>query len=82
MPYPYPKYNDEPDAEAHVRGFLTTWQANHVSRRLEEPEAKKSNIEEFGLSLDRQVASWYEEHSLGDFATFMNLPAKFLRLFH
>ena len=41
MPHPYPKYNDEPDAEAHVRAFLTTWQENHVSQRLVEPEAEK-----------------------------------------
>ena len=31
MPYPYPKYRDEPDAEAHVYAFLQTWEANHVS---------------------------------------------------
>ena len=34
MLYPYPKYNDELDAEAHVRAFFTTWQANHVAQRL------------------------------------------------
>ena len=31
MTYPFPKYNDEADAEAYVRAFLTTWQENHVS---------------------------------------------------
>ena len=31
MTYPYSKYNDEADVEAHLRAFLTTWQANHVS---------------------------------------------------
>ena len=31
MPYPYPKYRDDPDAEAHVYAFLQTWEANHVS---------------------------------------------------
>ena len=31
MPYPYPKYRDDPDAEAHVYSFLQTWEANHVS---------------------------------------------------
>ena len=41
MPHPYPKYNDELDTEAHVRAFLTTWRANHVSQRLSEPEAEK-----------------------------------------
>ena len=34
MLYPYPKYNNNVDAEAHVRAFLKTWQANHVSQRL------------------------------------------------
>ena len=40
MPYPYPKYRDDPDAEAHVYAFLQTWEENHVSQRLTEPEAK------------------------------------------
>ena len=39
MSYPYPKYRDDPDAEAHVYEFLQTWEANHVSHRLTEPEA-------------------------------------------
>ena len=25
MSYPYPKYNDEGDAVAHMRAFITTW---------------------------------------------------------
>ena len=25
MSYPYPRYNDDADAETHVRAFLTTW---------------------------------------------------------
>ena len=52
MSYPYPKYNDEADANAHVRAFLTTWQANHVLQRLSEAYADKSKIAKFGLSLD------------------------------
>ena len=32
MLYLYPKYNDQVDAEVHIRAFLTTWQANHVSQ--------------------------------------------------
>ena len=28
MMYPYIRYNDEADAEAHVRAFLITWEAN------------------------------------------------------
>ena len=82
MLYPYPKYNDEPDVEAHVRAFLTTWQANHVSQWLVEPETEKSKIVEFGLSLDGQAAGWYTQHNLAYFATFEDLQDKFLRLFH
>ena len=26
--YPYPRYNDKDDAEAHIPAYLTTWQAN------------------------------------------------------
>ena len=41
MLYRYPKYQDEMDAEAHVRDFLQTWEANHVSLRLTEAEAER-----------------------------------------
>ena len=34
MPYPYSKYRDGADAEAHVRDFFTTWEMNHVAQRL------------------------------------------------
>ena len=34
MSYPYPKYNDEADAEVHAHNFLMTWQVNHVSQRF------------------------------------------------
>ena len=34
MPFQYPKYRDDPDAEAHVHAFQQTWEANHVSQRL------------------------------------------------
>ena len=47
MLYPYPKYHDEADTEAHIRAFLTTWQANHVSQRLSKTDADKSQIAEF-----------------------------------
>ena len=59
MPYPYPRYNGEADAEAHIRAYLTTWQANHASKRLGLIEANISKIAEFGLSLDGQAMSWY-----------------------
>ena len=32
MSYPYPKYHDEADAQAHIRAFLRSWQENHVSQ--------------------------------------------------
>ena len=56
MSYPYPKYNDEADAEDHVRAFLTTWQTNHVYRRLSEANVEKSKIAEFGLSSDGAIS--------------------------
>ena len=49
MPYPYSKYRDDPDAEAHVYAVLQMWEANHVSQRLIEPEAKRSKIAELGI---------------------------------
>ena len=52
MSYPYPKYNDKADAEAHVRTFLMIGQANHVSQRWLEVDANKSKIADFGLSFD------------------------------
>ena len=29
MPYPYSKFREGVDAEAHIRNFLTTWEINH-----------------------------------------------------
>ena len=52
MPYPYPHYNDKVHIEAHIRAYLTTWQANHASERLAVTKANFSKITEFGLSLD------------------------------
>ena len=66
MLYPYPKYNDESDAEAHVRAFLTTRQVNHVSQRLSEANADKSKIVEFGLLLNGQSTNWYSQHEVDD----------------
>ena len=82
MPYPYPKYRDEPDAEAHVYAFLQTWEANHVSQRLTEPEAERSKVAEFGMTLEGPAARWHAKHLPGSFATFDALKDKFLRLFH
>ena len=41
MPFQYPKYRDDPDAEAHVHAFQQTWEANHVSQHLNEAEAER-----------------------------------------
>ena len=51
MSYPYPRYNGEANAEAQIRAYLTTWQANHTSKRLGLVEANISKIAEYGLSL-------------------------------
>ena len=29
MAYPYPHYMDDPDAESHIRSFVSIWQANY-----------------------------------------------------
>ena len=52
MPYPYPRYNKGAKAEVHVRIFLTTWQANHVSQRQSTTNVDASKIANFGLSLE------------------------------
>ena len=82
MLYTYPKYRDDPDAEAHVYAFLQTWEANHVSQRLTEPEVERSKVAEFGMTLEEPTARWHAKHLPGSFPTFDALKAKFLRLFH
>ena len=82
MPYPYPCYNGEADAEAHIRAYLTTWQANHTSKRLGLIEANISKIDEFKLSLDRQATSWYSQNDIAEFADFDQLWDEFVQLFH
>ena len=62
MPYPYLKYRDDPDAEAHVYAFLQTWEANHVSQRLTELEAEWSKVTEFGMTLEGSVVRWHAKH--------------------
>ena len=80
--YPYPRYNGESDAEAHIRAYLTTWQANHASKRLGMTEANISKIAELGLSLDGQAASWYSQNDIAEFANFDQLREQFIQLFH
>ena len=82
MPYPYPHYNGEADAEVHIRAYLTTWQANHASKRLGLIKANISKIEEFRLSLDGQEASWYSQNDIAEFADFDQLREEFVQLFH
>ena len=82
MSYPYSKYNDEADAEAHIHTFLATWQTNHVSQRLSEADANKSKIVEFRLSLDGKLANWYSQHEEDEFQSFKQLTTKLIRLFH
>ena len=82
MSYQYPKYRDDPDAEAHVYAFLQTWEANHVSQRLMNVEAERSKIVAFGMTLEGPATQWHAKHLPGSFATFQALRDKFLRLFH
>ena len=82
MPYPYPRYNGEADAEAHVGTFLTTWQANHVSQCLVADEANISKIDEFGLWLEGHTTSWYSQNDITEFAKFEQLREQFVQLFH
>ena len=82
MSYPYPRYNDEADAEAHVCTFLRTWQTSHVSQRLAEQDANASKIAEFGLLLERQATNWYSQHNLTEFRDFQQLRKKFILIFH
>ena len=82
MPYRYPKYRDDPNAEAHVYAFLQTWEANHVSQRLIEPEAKLSKIVEFGITLEGPVGPLARKASTWKLCHIRGLETKFLRLFH
>ena len=71
--HPYVRYTDGPDAEAHIRSFLNTWQANHLTQRLTDAEIDASKIAEFTLSLDGPAARWYSRHDPGEFTTFQDV---------
>ena len=68
--HPYVRYTDGPDAEAHIRSFLNTWQANHSTQRLTAVEIDASKIAEFTLSLDGPTEQWYYQHDPREFTTF------------
>ena len=82
MPYPYSKYRDGADAEAHIRNFLTTWEINHGAQRLSATTEDKSKIAEFVLSLDGPSANWFAQNGLKAFESFEQLTTKFIQLFH
>ena len=82
MPYPYSKFREGADAEAHIRDFLTTWEINHGAQRLSAATEDKSKIAEFVLSLDGQSANWFAQNGFRAFETFEQLTKKFLQLFH
>ena len=73
MSYPYPRYNGKADTEAHIRVYLTTWHANHASKRLGVTEANISKITEFRLSLDGQAARWYSQNDIVEFVDLNQL---------
>ena len=54
MSYPYPKFQNKQDVEAHIRAFLQTREAKHIFQRLTESEAKPSKIAEFELRWKNQ----------------------------
>ena len=56
MPYPYLKYRDGTDAEAHITDFLTTWEINHGAQQLSTVAKDMPKIAEFVLSFDGQSA--------------------------
>ena len=82
MSYPYSKYRDGADAEAHIRDFLTTWEINHATQRLSTAAEDKSKIAEFVLSLDGPSANWFAQNGIRAFESFEQLTTKFTQLFH
>ena len=62
IPFQYPKYRDDPDVEAHVYAFQQTWESNHVSQRLTAAEAERSEMAEFGMTLEGPGAWWHAKH--------------------
>ena len=82
MPYPYSKYRDGADAEAHIRDFLTTWEINHGAQRLSATTEDKSKIAEFVFSLDGPSANFFAQNGLKAFDSCEQLNTKFIQLLH
>ena len=82
MPFQYPKYRDDPDAEAHVHAFQQTWEANHVSQRLNAAEQECSKMAEFDMTLEGPAARWHLTQDPSTITTFDALKTKFLHFFH
>ena len=82
MSFQYPRYRDDPDAEAHVHAFQQTWEANHVSQRLNAAEEERSKMAEFGMTLEGPAARWHLNQDPTTIPTFETLKTKFLHFFH
>ena len=82
MSYPYSKYKDGADAEAHIRDFLTTWEINHAPQRLSTATEDKSKIAEFVMSLYGPSTNWLAQNGIRAFESFEQLTTKFTQLFH
>ena len=78
MSYPYSKYRDGANAEAHIRDFLTTWEINHATQQLSTAAQDKSKIAEF-VSLDGPSVNWFAENGI---RAFEQLTTKSNELFH
>ena len=81
MSFQYPKYGDDPDAEAHVYAFQQTWEANHVSQVLTAVEAECSQMAEFGMTLEGPATRWHLTQDPSTITTFEALKIKCLHFF-
>ena len=61
VPYPYPRYTDGPDAESHIRAFVSTWQATRRNDSLlpksSHPKLRNSHYTSMDRPLDGIRAS-------------------------
>ena len=82
MSYPYSKYREGTNVEAHIRDFLTTWEINHAAQRLSTTAKHKLKIAELVLSLNGPSANWFAQNGIRVFESFEQLTMKFTQLFH